>query len=706
MLVLNSGEKRREDADNGQLLTDSVNVSLSTSFELDEESEEPAEIVTWEQSDFMPIEDVAFSLAQGFNAEIENDVTDNGINITLSGLPEGTQVTGMTLTIIGGEPVWTASAMGGNTALQTLLDSISVTPPADWNSNKGPFEFDAKLTTFVPSGLRAEEEVEADFAVTPVSDPAEISIAAPAVEEGNDLTFTINVSNSADDLDWTLVDGKLYVQLDESAIAGNGALKDVEGNELSLSAVSGVDGVADGNYYVLEDVVPGAPVDVIYTPPGDHVNGNVSLTVRAQSTETGSALVQTSSTTQQGVLLPVNNGYDFSVADVSGSENPEQQATTDKSNVIRLNITDGGLIDSDGSESVQTVLLSNVPNGFLVYVGTTADDAVVADLSNNAGSDGSTNTWLLGAEIPQYVGIMPPQYWSGELSDLKLQVISSEDDLTESRIDEKTFSLTVEADANGVSLDPTPSFGCEGQIIRFNLNAELRDPGDAGFADQSTETLTLAFTGMGENAAFYLGDTLISGTEQVVDNGGGRYTISGLGADQADTLGFVQSANALNNVQVRAQTVESANGDTSDWTDWEPINTSGVTSQFATTGNDTLLWTGESIDGFAGEDTIVLRFAETLSGEVLSGSLSNIEEIDMIGRGADSITSLSIEDVLNMTDSNNTLRISGDAEDSVQLELDGGWSTGEPNAGYITYTGMHNGNGNTVTLEVQNTLID
>src|SRR5690554_4224808 len=132
MLVLNSGEKRRrvrEDADNGQLLTDSVNVSLSTSFELDEESEEPAEIVTWEQSDFMPTEDVAFSLAQGFNAEIENDVTDNGINITLSGLPEGTQVTGMTLTIIGGEPVWTASAMGDNAELDrksTRLNSSHV----------------------------------------------------------------------------------------------------------------------------------------------------------------------------------------------------------------------------------------------------------------------------------------------------------------------------------------------------------------------------------------------------------------------------------------------------------------------------------------------------------------------------------------------------------------------------------------------------
>ena len=153
----------------------------------------------------------------------------------------------------------------------------------------------------------------------------------------------------------------------------------------------------------------------------------------------------------------------------------------------------------------------------------------------------------------------------------------------------------------------------EGDKINLNLNHELKDPVSAESGDVSTETLTLEFSGMGEYAAFYLDGDLISGTDQVTDNGSGNYIISGLSSEEAEKLSFVQAKDDLSNVQVRAQTAETAGGDPSDWTDWEDVSTSGVTEQYSTTGDDTLLWTGEGIDGFGGEDTIQLRFGESVS---------------------------------------------------------------------------------------------
>ncbi|NWO04276.1 MAG: tandem-95 repeat protein [Alteromonadaceae bacterium] len=702
-----------EDAGNGELLTDSTTVSLTTNFVDDGDgSAPPADILTWEQSDFDPTEDTAFALSDAFTGQIESGVTDNGFNITLSALPEGTQVNGMTATTINGETVWTKSGTGGDTELQTLLGSITVTPPADWNSNKGSFVFDARLTTYVPSGVTKDASVNATFdAVQPVTDEPEISISAPAVNEGNDLTFTVELGNEADAPNWSLVDGKLYLQLDESGISGTGELKQ-GGSTLGTTSVSGVSGIDDGSYYVIDGVNPNDSVSLTYTPPTEYVGGSVGLSAWAQSQENGSTEIKTGTASTAGQINPVNSGYDFTVADVAGTENANQLVEDDKSNVVKLDVKDVGLNDTDGSESIGTVLLRDVPNGFLVYVGDNANEAQLADLSNNAGGDGTTNSWLLGqGEIPGYIGIMPPQYWSGTVSDLRLQVTSGEDTLAEDGVTEKTFDLAVEPQADGLnSLEPTPSFGLGGDTIPLNLNHELKDPEkvgpDAGsYQDESTETLTLEFSGMGEHAAFYVDGNLVSGTGQVTDNGSGSYTVSGLSSEEAEKLSFVQAEGALNNVQVRAQTQETGGGSPSAWTDWKAIDTSGVTEQFGTTGDDNLLWTGQAIDGFGGNDVVQLRFGESVSGTELGNSVSNIEEIDMASRGADSITALRPEDVLNMTDSDNELRISGDNEDSLTLNVnEGDWTQGSAAGGYTTYTGMFESNN--VTLEVENTLVE
>lgn len=164
----------------------------------------------------------------------------------------------------------------------------------------------------------------------------------------------------------------------------------------------------------------------------------------------------------------------------------------------------------------------------------------------------------------------------------------------------------------------------------------------------------------------------------------------GLTPAQVNTLGFVQAADSVaSTVQVSAYTVDGG-ADTS-------ATSSGsfdvtIQAKEATGGADVLLYGGMPIDGLAGNDTIQLRYGESLSGSQLAAHLSNIEVIDLSVAGANSITDLSVEDVFGMTDQGNTLHILGDSEDSVTLGE--GWTQQGS-----SWVGNHSGT--EVKLEVQ-----
>ncbi|MCW8896123.1 hypothetical protein [Sulfurimonas sp.] len=90
----------------------------------------------------------------------------------------------------------------------------------------------------------------------------------------------------------------------------------------------------------------------------------------------------------------------------------------------------------------------------------------------------------------------------------------------------------------------------------------------------------------------------------------------------------------------------------------------------------------------------------------ISENISNIESINLAD-GSQHITSISIEDVMNITDVDNLLRIDGDNSDTINLNTQGPdaeWSLGnfktdaETGQGYQEYTA---GEGDsTVTLEI------
>jgi hypothetical protein len=245
--------------------------------------------------------------------------------------------------------------------------------------------------------------------------------------------------------------------------------------------------------------------------------------------------------------------------------------------------------------------------------------------------------------------------------------------------------------------------------------------------DTSQETTTLQLTGLGDHASFYIGTTQIHGTSGShsvsYDAGTDTWTIIGLTQNDLDGLGFKQARAAMTDqdtgatgvqIGVKAWTVDGTSvSDSVDTT-----ITTRISPQLSTSSNDTLIWTGNSINGLGGNDTIQLRFGEDLDGSALRTNLKNIEVLDLSIGGANSITNLTAKDVLDMTDSRNTLRINGTAEDEVTLgtwdpnaavdDDEVVWSTGTTGAGsqagYTVYTATIGSQ--LVTLEVNSIIID
>jgi hypothetical protein len=94
---------------------------------------------------------------------------------------------------------------------------------------------------------------------------------------------------------------------------------------------------------------------------------------------------------------------------------------------------------------------------------------------------------------------------------------------------------------------------------------------------------------------------------------------------------------------------------------------------------------------------------------VAAFSISNIETIDLsYSVFANDISNLTLEDVLDITDGDNELRILGDSNDSVHFATGDGWATrGTPLAedGY-TFDVYTNTGDSSVSVKVETTIAD
>ena len=698
--------------------SDSVTWYLNTDFAEAPGSKAPL-IDQWQYNDASATEDTPFKLSDVVDQAItiQDNSASNLFTVTLKDLPAGTIVNGMVQTMSDTNndgnpdtPVWTASVTvdpnatdaEAEAALQNLLGSIVITPPADWNDNgqSGQFHFDATLTTSVLGGTTEEATIQdMTIPIAPVTDNPIFTMSGDSMvgEGATAITSSITL-DPADGSFGKVVDGKMYVQVNaaDTTDAMEGGQLYITGSTTPL-VLQSVDidggGTTDGDFYVIDIGENGGTVDLTYTMPNGEktVPGNVSFTAYANVQEDG-ADVKAVSVTGSVEVQRINNGVNVVSQNFIGNE----------SNAIELTGAGGlsvSLNDSDGSESYGAILLSDVPNGFLVYVG---NDAASATLASNAGGDGTTNTWVLSESggLPAYVAILPPIHWSGTVENLQLVVTSGESSLSPLTETKDIGDLVVNAVANGVDIKPTQTFGKENEIIPLTLNASMHDPKVSEVAnDSSTETMTIKLTGLGQYASFYIDGVQISSSQITVSGTGSSttYTITGLTQSNIDKLGFKQAKAALTDqdsattgtqIGVEAWTVESGAVNNASAHVSKNI-TVNMTAQQATTGNDTLLYTASSINAGAGTDTIQLRSGETVSGTTLAANLQNVEVLDLSVNGANNITSLAASHVLTMTDAAHTLKINGTAEDTVGLGS--GWTQSATNNGYVTYTSTVSG---------------
>ena len=123
-------------------------------------------------------------------------------------------------------------------------------------------------------------------------------------------------------------------------------------------------------------------------------------------------------------------------------------------------------------------------------------------------------------------------------------------------------------------------------------------------------------------------------------------------------------------------------------------------------GNDTIsvgnIENGK-IDGGAGYDILsITNPSNTIDLSSIAKKADNFEELNISNGQAGTTLKIGLKDVVDLTDDNNILKISGDAGDAVSFK-EQGWSKGGSDNGYTSYT--NNFNGKTVTIQIEDEII-
>ncbi len=118
-----------------------------------------------------------------------------------------------------------------------------------------------------------------------------------------------------------------------------------------------------------------------------------------------------------------------------------------------------------------------------------------------------------------------------------------------------------------------------------------------------------------------------------------------------------------------------------------------------TDGDDVITWdeNNTDIDGRDGYDIIKVEQGTSIDFSNLE-NVKNIEEID-ISNVQDDHLSITLDNIMGITDNDNILKITGDDVDSVTLESSANWQQVSQADGYRQFTCVKDGQ--TVTLEVQ-----
>ncbi|MGL5402303.1 MAG: calcium-binding protein, partial [Acinetobacter sp.] len=579
------------------------------------------------------IEDTPFALSDVVSGDIDSSMatitSPYQVTLTIRMDPaDTTTFTGMgsrNVVIEGGNPVaiwtktFTTDAANADADLANAIASVTVIPASDANRNtnnlKGPLPFD--ITAIIQAdGVTDSDQVVSNVDLTPVTDEATLAMTQTATtNEGGTIPISITVSNEADESgDWTIVGGTVYFQLSGTVI--DGELQDTNGTPL-LTVINPA-GLPSGTYYYMTGATPDTLVNLQYviSQAGmtEYQSGTFDLNAWTINQENGSTLQLLSDGTTTLTVTKVNTPPVISIV---ATDNEHDGSGAMAVGSIQLAITKT-LMPADVNENLYSALIQNLPNGFLVYCGANQNSATLA---THAG-DGKWVIPVSGNDLPPYISIKPPAYWSGTLSSAVFSLMSGEANLP-ANVTDFPFDLIVTPVADGIfQFAPTYSFANVGEPLILNLNVGMQDPvsvtddDPAAAPDEYHELTTLKFRNIPDGAAtvFLANNALINPSLITYDAGTGEHTITGLTQAQLDNFQILHEGTAGRKpIEVYAQTyeVETATGAVvsppSAWvTKNFEINVTGGKRVDGTSGPDTFNGTAANdyYNGGAGNDTI------------------------------------------------------------------------------------------------------
>ena len=649
-------------------------------------------------------EDTEFNLANLLEVNLKSGGSqgNGGAVITISDIPDGSTITGYDYSYVDAGKTYYVVVGSGNAAdMNTQLSNVKITTPKDVNSSQegslqGDFTFTANIATYHNGGFNEGNVVTSTQTILPLTDEMTISIDANNINEDGTTPLTITLSNPNDGTKTELIGNSITIKVNETwaDVATGGGTKG------TLTDTSGKYNVVDNNdgtytitpINVADNFTVGTPITGLVYTPATNRDGSVNFEVSVQNQETGSNVILDSIGSKTITVTPVIDVIlNASVVTATGTEDVAVTVgSTILANPVKLEITAGTF--SDGSEKIGNIILDEVPNGFTVWY-KVGSDLIMAtnigksgtgtfDLTPNINSDADVhrNKWLIPASVD---GSMPEVYinapanWSGEF-DFKAKFTISEQNL--SAVTPITVDVIgkIEAIADGVTIDPTLTFGNAFSWVSLNLNANMKDV-------DGSETMSLELTGLNESAQFRYSDgTVLSGANW----DGTKWTIEGITFDQINNIELLHDK-SVNGVSVTAKTVDSDGTNI----DESSIVSSSFDLKLSTVSGNFTLDTGISLDF----DKI-----DSLSS---SNTLKNVSTINLAQTGENKLENLTLQDVLDMTDSSNTLKIIGNNEDSVSF-TGTGWSKtvgAGADAGFDIYS---NSNDSSVKVKVEQNVQD
>ena len=216
-------------------------------------------------------------------------------SFSLTDVPEGTTITSdnsnVSVQQIAGQYIISVSDASSLTP-EAALNAITVTPPVDFSTNVpgGSQDFGFDVTFTALDNANREDALPAtsvSIVVAPETDLFDNNGQTSVVSTDEDIAvdIVIDLTNSADGNYVSLVDGKLYIKIDETELkTGSGTAGELEYNGITLTPD------IDGNYIVdlnndAGDLVnPPDSVTVQYTPAAN-ADGSATITVNASHKE-------------------------------------------------------------------------------------------------------------------------------------------------------------------------------------------------------------------------------------------------------------------------------------------------------------------------------------------------------------------------------------------------------------------------------------